>query len=383
MPSPTVLVEISKVTTSGYHDITSYVRSFSIGRGRSRELDKFDAGQISITLNNRDRAFDPLYTSSPFNGAIVPRALIVITIGGVVSFKGIISDWNLSYDVSGQSIATVTAFDIFSIVSQQTFQTATSTSGYTTYVFINSVMSDSTIGFPGITLYGTVDSGQTFIDSQNIIGLNVLDFWQLLERTERGFLFASKSGSVTFRDRRDYRDSGVIMSDSGSDIAYSNLSVMYGTELLYNKAIMSRRGGASAATAVNASSGTAYGYSTYEDSDLLYRTDAELVDASASLVYEYGEPEYRFDSATFDLHGLDAAKQASLLGLDMADVVTVKFTPNGVGSQISKTVRIIGISHDSEPGTHQMSFKFQEINNNYFILDSSSFGLLDSNVLGW
>lgn len=54
-------------------DITSFVRSVSISRGKDELLDGFSAGSASIELNNQDRTFDPLYTSSPYAGEIVPR----------------------------------------------------------------------------------------------------------------------------------------------------------------------------------------------------------------------------------------------------------------------------------------------------------------------
>lgn len=383
MLNPTLLVELQKVTTSGYHNISSYVKAYSISRGRSRQLERFEAGTFSLTLNNNARAFDPTYTLSPFNGAIVPRAIVKITINGTLQYTGIISDWNLAYDVSGESTATAVGADLFSILANQTFQTATSTAGYTTYVFANSAYSDSRVGFTGITTVGTFDAGQTFLDTQNILNTNVLEYWQLLERTERGYLFSNKAGSINFRDRRDNRNSGVSFADDNTGIKYSELEVTYGTELLFNKAILSRRGGVSATVENNTASGTLYGYSTYEDSDLLYRTDDELVDAATSLVAEYGDPEYRFDTATFLMHGLSTADQNSLLGLEMTDNVTVKFTPNGVGTQISKLCKIIGISHNADPASHSLSVRFEEIYTKYLILDSGSAGLLDSNVLGW
>ena len=72
-----------------YQDITSYVRSVSITRGVSRELDTYQAGTCSITLDNNARAFDPTYTSSPFNGEIKPQAAVRITSGNVVIFTGL------------------------------------------------------------------------------------------------------------------------------------------------------------------------------------------------------------------------------------------------------------------------------------------------------
>ena len=40
-------------------DVTQYLRSVQVDRGRSRTLEKFTAGQCNITLDNRTRIFDP------------------------------------------------------------------------------------------------------------------------------------------------------------------------------------------------------------------------------------------------------------------------------------------------------------------------------------
>jgi len=93
-------------------DITEYVRSISIKRGRSISQDKFTAGQATLTLNNRSRIFDPQNASSPLFGAIVPRRKVNIymehrrNIMGVpqatprLMFIGVIDDWSFSYDIS-------------------------------------------------------------------------------------------------------------------------------------------------------------------------------------------------------------------------------------------------------------------------------------------
>lgn len=387
MASPTLKVELQKVTTSGYHDISSYVRSFSITRGRSRQLDKFESGQLSISFNNNARAFDPLYTSSPFYGAIVPRANIKVTFGSYIAFSGSVTDWNFSYDVSGESIATVVAADLFSIVSQQVFTISTAVAGTLGSMFGYSGVSEPELGINWSTSIGTITGSASSATTHNIQGLNVLEFWQTLERSERGYLFVGRDGLINFYGRNQVNNTAVVLADDGTGIGYTDLSVVYGTELLYNKAIMSRvdyaNTPAGTVTVKNTTSATSYGYSTYEDSGLIYDTDVELTDAATSFVSEYGDPEYRFDSASIALHGLSAANQNSLLALDLTDNIQIKFTPNSVGSALSKFVKIIGIDHSGEPGSHTMTMRFQEIYDQYLILDDNSYGLLDSNVLGW
>ena len=100
------------------------------------------------------------------------------------------------------------------------------------------------------------------------------------------------------------------------------------------------------------------------------------------LIYQYSDSEYRFDSITVMLNPLSGAQQTSILNLELMDTVQVSFTPNKIGSPITKTLRIIGIDHSLDVDQHSITFKFAEKKTDVLILDSSSKGLLDSTVLG-
>ena len=88
-------------------DITDRVANVSIKRGKNRELERYNSGSASVTLHNEDRTFDPLNTSSPYVGNIIPRRAIRVVTGGYTQFTGVIEDWNLDYDVSGKSNASI------------------------------------------------------------------------------------------------------------------------------------------------------------------------------------------------------------------------------------------------------------------------------------
>jgi hypothetical protein len=99
-----------------FEDVTSRVRSLSISRGKNRDLDRFNSGSLSVEFNNTDRAFDPLYTASPFAGNIVPRRDVRVLADGTAQYVGKVTDWNLGYDPSGQSIAELQASDAFTFL---------------------------------------------------------------------------------------------------------------------------------------------------------------------------------------------------------------------------------------------------------------------------
>jgi len=117
---PTLTVEVaftsdSLDTTPTWVDITSYVRAGSVRSGRTNELEEYQAGSCSLTLDNRDRRFDPLYASGPYYGNLKARrqCRIRATYSAVTYdlFYGFVSGWTLSPDLSGDSVCQIEGYD--------------------------------------------------------------------------------------------------------------------------------------------------------------------------------------------------------------------------------------------------------------------------------
>jgi hypothetical protein len=385
MAVPTYLVQLAN-GSGGFHDLSSYTRSVSITRGRSRELDSFESGGFEIELDNRTRAFDPLYASSPFYGSTVPRREIRISANGYRIYTGFVNAWTLSYDVSGESLASVSGNDALLYFSKQVLPAGTPSSQLSG-ARISYVYTQPDVGWPsGVS--AVVNAGQITLQADTIAAnTNVLDYLRLIERTERGYLFISRNNELKFYNKTSVGTPGatissLVFSDDG-DIAYQNISVVYGTEMFYNSVTLERVGGTASVTADEPDSITTYGLSSYEDSGLLYNTQQDMIDTANMMSSKYGYPEYRINSITVMMNPLSGTQQNNIAQLDLVDIVQVQFTPNGVGSQISKYLRIIGIDHEMNVDAHYVTFKFAEVDNEYFILDSDVFGRLDYNLLGF
>lgn len=378
--------EILLISADGFstYDVTSYVKSISVDRGRSRELDKFEAGTFSISFENRGRVFDPLNTSSPFNGLIVPNVGIRVTTEGLERISGFVKDWNLMYDVSGESTAVATGADAFSFLAQQTTASSLSPVQETSGSRIDYMLSLSEVSWPYGGVQKSIDTTNTMqVQAQTIdAGTNILEYCQLVERTEGGFFFVNHGGVIEFQKNGYDSLSTVVFTDDGTDIPYQGVEIVYGSELLYNTVSLTRLGG-SKVTVSRPTSIAAYGDSAYEDDGLLYVDQNATTTAAENLAMKYSLPEYRFDSITVFLNPLSNANQQRVLGLDLATIVQAKFTPNGIGSAITKYVRIIGMSEKIDVDGHTITFKLATVENEGFILDSNVFGLLDYNVLGF
>ena len=103
---------------------------------------------------------------------------------------------------------------------------------------------------------------------------------------------------------------------------------------------------------------------------------------SSWLVGLYAQPQYRVDTLTVSLDGISAGQKASVLDLELGDVVTVGFTPSSIGSAISQIVSIDKISHQALPDRHDVTFTLSEALA-AFILDDATFGVLDDDILGF
>jgi hypothetical protein len=126
---PTSIVEIAftdgpYVVSPTWTDVSSYVYSLTTDRGRSDDWGDF-YGAANVTLNNRDRRFDPFYTSGPYYGNLLPRRQIRIraTSGATTYdvFRGFIDGWPPAWTDAGQdSTVTLSCFDAMGLLSSET-----------------------------------------------------------------------------------------------------------------------------------------------------------------------------------------------------------------------------------------------------------------------
>jgi hypothetical protein len=364
-------------------DVTSYTRNISIRRGRSRQLDRFTAGAATITLDNRARRFDPLAGTAltPYAGQIVPRKEATITVSGVPIFSGQVEDWNLRYDLSGDSVAEAVCADGFALISQDTLAGSATTSQLTG-ARISSVLTAA--GWPiGKRAIGVGDA--TLIADTIPAESNVLQYLQKVEASEPGAFFVNRSGNMTFRDRSDTQTfTGVSFADDGTGIPYQGIDVLYGTEELYTNVVVTRSNGTAAvgtATAADATSQAAYGINTLAVETLL-SSDAQATDLAQYLLGKYQTPTYRVDALDVILEGMTSTQAGQVLGLELADVVKVTFTPNRIGTAIQQFALVDGIEHRINPNAHtiRLTLSATEVG---FVLDSEQFGVLDSNILGF
>jgi hypothetical protein len=103
-------------TSPNWQDITPWVRRLRINRGRKSEFVLTATGTADIALDNRDRRFDPEYTSSPYYGDLNPMVPIRVEANyngdTWTLFYGFAKGWPSVYEMPNvDAVSTITAVD--------------------------------------------------------------------------------------------------------------------------------------------------------------------------------------------------------------------------------------------------------------------------------
>jgi len=364
-------------------DITDQVRSVSVRRGRSRTLERTVAGICQIELDNRDRSFDPLNTASPYYGSITPRKQFRVSHDGAAIWAGNVEDWSWQYDLSGDSVAVAQGVDGFAILANATLTPGTAASELTG-TRVGKVLTDA--GWP--VPQRNLNAGQMTLDADVVpADTNALTYLEKVSVSDPGLIFVAKDGAFTFLDRAQLQDptsGGVTFGPGAGQIPFTEYQAASVTEEMRNDVQVTWYGGtvvAGTVTAASSASQAAYGQFAYKLDTLLdTQTQAQLI--ADALINIYKDPTYRIDRIGVRLDALTSAQTAQVLDLELGDVVTVTWTPNGIGSAITQTVSIDQIEHRATPADHLVTFTLSQTLA-AFVLDDPVFGVLDSNRLGY
>lgn len=369
-------------------DVTEYVQELNINRGRTDNLQDFNAGTCTIVLNNNDRRFDPSNTASPYIdpttslSGVVPRRKIEVKYGSTSLFTGRITDIDIEYSPQPQTLSTVTveSADDFVRAASTTISAHTPTAELSG-TRISAVLDRAEVNYPATRNIsaGTANLGNYPISANT----NTLDYLQDVARTEQGYLYIAGNGNLTFTDRvtTSFAAPAATFADDGSGIKYSALGIQYGDEFLYNKVNCVNATDVTS-SATDATSVTTFGTSVLTVNGLLFTNDSDAATLASFLLDLYKDPEYRFDKIRIDFAGtsITTADQATVVGLDLGSNIRVKRTfSTGTPLAVQQDVTIQRIEHAISPIAHSIKLAMSPARIVYqFTLDSSTRGTLDT-----
>lgn len=364
-------------------DFSNKTRKVSISRGRTRVLDKFEAGICSIELVDLDGSLDP--SSGTYDIKPLHQVRVAATYGGSKRFlfSGYIVSWTYNFKKgAAAAFLSLQCMDGFRLLNLAKFTTVTGgAAGQTTGTRLGEVL--DAINWPASQR--DIDSGDTTVQADSATERAALDAVQLLAETELGGVFMTGDGDLKFVSRSEsikaLDGTPTIFNDNGTNIGYEGIQLQIDERLLRNKISVTRSGG-SAQVVSDATSITNYFERNLNRSGLLMQTDSEANSQANAILGARKDPDLRVRELKIDATEDNAARVAAALDLDFYSPITVNRSyPAGTTTQ--KTLTVQGIQHTITPSSFKTTFTTTEPLVDGFILGSSVQGILGTSVLAY
>ena len=384
------VLDNTEYTLSGdrFFDITDRLMSASTTRGKSQALDRIDAGTIDITVDNSDRLFDPLYSGGTYFGQLVPGREVRVSCNGYPVIYGFIDDLDIAYQPNNRSVVSIQSSDALKTITTNNLP-AVSPASELSGARVTRVLDLPEVDWPSDKR--SVDTGDTLLSNIAITeGTQAVSYLQLIGTSEAGEVFISKDGKFVFKERNAAPGTiDLIFTDETSVpgftvIPFADLSVVYGSEQLYNRVVLSNNKAVpDEAIAEDITSQLLYGSRSYSATGLLTNSATDLQSLANFLLARFKDPQYRFESVSVVLDVLTEAQQNEVLNLEIGDIVQVRFTPSEIPPAIDQYVRVIGISHDWQNNEKRINLSLERLDFGLFVLDDPLFGVLDDDRLSF
>lgn len=400
MTSPTITVEIAFATNPlsapTWVDVTSYLVSIPlIRRGRQHELNRIEAGEATVVLNNLDRRFDPTNTAGPYYPNVLPMRRIRISATYSATtyrlFTGFIEGWPPEWPLDGSATTTLQCVDGFKILNliKLTTTLPSEFSGWAAATVL------STAGWPAGDTSATGAGSNTFVQAQVMAETPALQRLQDIVDAENGLAYIRGDGVLVYQNRHwRYENSTSVTSqatigDGVGELPYTKLELSYDDSQIWNDVRITPTGG-TVQTASDSTSQSIYAKRTLartliigDASGVGGNTQAvEAKSAAQYLLANYKEPALRATSASVrPVSDATGALWTQILNRTLSDRITTTKRPPGGGAAITGDYFIEAIEHrignvaEDWETTWQLSPANAQA---FWIMQNATFGLLDS-----
>jgi hypothetical protein len=372
-----------------FFDITDRLVSASTSRGKNQALDRIDAGQLNLVLDNFDRLFDPLYADGFYFGQLIPGREIRISCNGFPVIFGYVDDLDIAYEPGNRSVVSFQAADGLSNLTQNNLPEVfpdVELSG----ARVTRILDLPEVDWP--VDRRSIDTGNTLLSDTDITeGTQAVSYLQLIATSEAGEVFVSKDNKFVFKERNSTPNlPNIIFTDEAAIagftvIPFAELGVVYGTEELFNRIALSNDFPSfpDEVTVEDLDSQVLYGPRSYTQNGLLNNELTDLESLANFLLLRFKEPQYRFNSLSVVMDILSEQQQDEILDLEIGDIVQVRFTPSGIPPAIEQYVKVIGISHDWQNNEKRINLALERLDFSLFVLDNPVVGILDEDRLSY
>ena len=379
-------------------DISNQVTKISTKGSYNLIQDQFVANTCSVTLIDTNGDWNPQNTDSPYYGKLLPLRKLRISafyLGqSYFIFSGYTDSYNYTYPKNQEfgyiQINCTDAFRLFNLANITSVTGATA--GQDTGTRIGKILDQ--IQWPATMRTITTGGSETLCQVDPGTNRTSLDALKVCEFTEQGAFYITAEGNAIFKSRAQLMalsgKNPTTFTNTGTGIPYNDITFAFDDKLIINQANIQNIG-QTLQSASNAASITTYFPHTITQQNLIGQTNTDALNIARNYVATRAFTTIRIDALTLDLTdpAMVSAGIIAGLSLDYFDTVTIvndgQTTSTSSISTITKTLQVMGSSHEITADTWKVSFVTSEPIVGSFILNSSLYGVLDdpSSVLAY
>lgn len=402
----------------------------SVRYGKQGDALAYSGGTCTLTFDNTASKYTPggggTYSNAEFLGKTVKLAVNVTgagapswTHGPPAAFTGVVTDVSWSFDGTFDSVMTVTVSDALTMLGTLSFAETDSGNGLdipagsaaaaltATLAAANAVTSQIT---QTAVLNPSGDVGKTMQAVTNYTG-TAGQLLQLIEQSDGGDVYVRHGlpvdatndyNAVTFRTRGQQTISDAVTGVVGLyplnlwDTAltptgdephdFASVDFASGATASYSQVEFTSNSGTTQKASVDTANINAFGARSLSRTGLLCENDAATLDLAQAFLNQYGvglTPPLATRGITLPpiIEGENDGYE--LVKYSVGDSCALHFRPAGASATVVVAGVVSGIGWQITPGSATMTVSLEDGDQSVsFILDSTEFGVLDTNRLG-
>lgn len=324
------------------------IMRFDISRGRQHELNRVEAGMLTILFRNTDYRFWANYVSSPYYPDVKPgvrvnfRALFNGTIYDL--FTGYVEEFLPGWlqPPNMGSVMEVRASDVIKNLSVMELNDAVGYSQELSGARIGNVLDD--LSFPPADR--DIDAGQSLMVAPGALAnVKAMEHLFNVQESEFGILFAAGNGILTFHDRHarfkePLLTSQAVFGDDAGEMAYCEVLFSYDDSYIFNDVRRKRIGGTEQVSS-DATSQSTFGKRTNSKQDMLVINDPEAKAQADYLKGRYKNPALRVKQVKIYPQRDPSNLFSKVLSYDIGTKITIRLNE----AAIDEAYHIEGITH--------------------------------------
>lgn len=342
--------------------ITNDVRRIRIGRGRQHELNRMEAGTMSLELLNIHGNYWPLNAGGAYFPNVLPgKRVNLYAVYNAVTYPlytGFIEDWNPDWLEQIGGLIPVVRPDCADLINNLANFDINS-AGYPQELSgarVGKVLDE--INWPAGAR--DLDAGQSQMQATGALAdVNAMEHLFLVQKSELGIIYIASDGDIQFEDRHHRLvaphtvSQGIFGDDLGENF-YHGMEPKYGSDEIRNDIRITRSGGAQQ-SATDAASQTDYGKRSLSRTGLLMTTDLEASDQAHHMLRRYKDPALRNRLLKLIPERDPGRLWPHVLGREISDRITVRRNEANIDSDYM----IEGITYDIDLVNHTWEVYWQ------------------------